>query len=208
MHQCDRENFLRNARWFVANGADGIYIPMDDTHPGKQVRERDGQAQALLVHDVAERICGRLRGICGEEYWGKSMEHTAYWTPILKVLPKQTMITWVGPAIWNQTLRACDMPAFDWPVLLWDNFFASDSPEPERAPIYPLSGREAFLLTKISGFILNPNIHYPWQYCALRTTFAFLENPCAYDASASFRQAVMELGDRSVSYTHLTLPTN
>ncbi|MCC5841575.1 MAG: beta-N-acetylglucosaminidase domain-containing protein [Opitutales bacterium] len=195
MHGVDRQRFRDNALWFVKNGADGFYVPMDDTHPGGKIAPKDGIYQAQLIAELALDLGNRLKGICGEEYFGRKMRHTDYWQPILEVLPKNVMITWTGPRIWNSALSAEDMPRFEWPVLLWENYFASDSPEPEHAPAYPYEGRSPDLPDVIDGFLLHPNIHYPWQYCALRTTFAFLAQPNTYDSQRSFRQAILELGD-------------
>lgn len=195
MHRVDRQRFRDNALWFVNNGADGIYVPMDDTHPGGKIAPEDGVYQAALIAELAADLGDRLKGICGEEYHGREIHHTDYWQPILEVLPQEVLLTWTGPRIWNATLSGADMLRFKWPVLLWENYFASDSPDPERAPAYPYEGRRPDLLNAIDGFILHPNIHYPWQYCALRTTFAFLAHPTTYDSQRSFRQAIIELGD-------------
>ncbi len=194
-HDSDRQRFRENATWFIENGADGIYVPMDDTHPGGKIAPKDGIYQAQLIAELASDLGERLKGICGEEYHGRQMTQTDYWQPILDVLPRHVMITWTGPRIWNKTLSGPDMPHFEWPVLLWDNYFASDSPDPERAPAYPFDGRDASLLAAIDGFLIHPNIHYPWQYCALRTTFDYLANSESYDSQCSFRNALLELGD-------------
>ena len=194
-HSTDRARFVAKAKELINMGADGIFMAMDDTHPEQVVKEEDGQAQAELISSLVDVLGDRLKGICGEEYHGAQMIQTDYWRPILEVLPRHTMITWTGPRIWNATLSGEDMPSFRWPLLLWENFFASDSPEPDRAPTNPFSGRDASLLGAINGFIIHPNIHYPWQYCALKTTFEFLNDPAGYDAERAYRNAMLELGD-------------
>lgn len=194
-HTSDRARFVAKAQRFIDMGADGIFIAMDDTHPEQVVKAEDGQAHAQLIEELCAALGDRLQAICGEEYHGVQMTQADYWRPILDVLPEHVMITWTGPKIWNATLSGADLPSFPWPLMLWENFFASDSPDPGRAPAYPFSGRDASLLAAVDGFIIHPNIHYPWQYCALKTTFEFFNDPAGYDAERAYRNAVLDLGD-------------
>jgi hypothetical protein len=87
------------------------------------------------------------------------------------------MITWTGPRIWNETLEAKDFPDIEWPIMLFDNYFASDTDDPVRYPIYPYAGRSADLVGCVKAAVINPNNHYAWQFCALRTAMSFWKNP-------------------------------
>ena len=207
MHAQDRELFRSNARTLLAHGADGIYVPMDDTHPGGKIASTDGEYQGRLISELADDLGAGFKGICGEEYHGAGFNRMDYWQPILHALPEHALVTWTGPRIWNRTLTGSDIPELDRPLLLWDNYFASDNSSIERAPTYPLDGRDASLLDSVDGYVVHPNLHYPWQYCALRTTFRFLADPGRYAPEMAFKEAILELGDNWWSAYLATCPT-
>jgi hypothetical protein len=206
-HPKDRRRIINNAKHFLANGADAIYLFMDDTHPRfweaanpsssrHNVIIKDGKAHAKLIKQMYEETEGKLRAICGEEYVGPRMSVMNYWEPILDVLPKDVAITWVGPrrTMWYRTLNAEDIPDLGWPVMLFDNYFASDSEKPEKAPVYPYRGRDSSLTDKVEGIIINPNLfNYESQFCGLETALDFLQDPDNYVAAESIRYAVIKL---------------
>ncbi|MBT4805525.1 hypothetical protein HON71_05115 [Candidatus Woesearchaeota archaeon] len=206
-HPKDRWRIIDNAKHFLANGADGIYLFMDDTHPlfweaanpsssRHNVIIKDGKAHARLIKQMYEETEGKLKAICGEEYVGPRMSVMDYWEPILDVLPKDVAITWVGPgkSMWYRTLSAEDIPDLGWPVMLFDNYFASDSKKPERAPVYPYKGRDSSLTDKVEGIIINPNLfNYESQFCGLNTALDFLQDPDNYVPAESIKDAVTKL---------------
>ena len=105
------------------------------------------------------------------------------------------MITWTGPKTWNRTLAGENVPSVGRPLMLFDNYFASDHEEPARSPIYPYDGRSTDLVEKFETVVINPNNHYAWQYCALQTAMAFWRDPDAYSPEESFKDAIRSLGD-------------
>ena len=206
-HPKDLKTIISNAKQFLADGAEAIYLFMDDTHPRfwkaadplspkHQTIVKDGKAHAKLIKQMYEETEGRLRAICGEEYAGAGLSVMGYWEPILEVLPKDVAITWVGPrrTMWYRTLSAENIPDLGWPVLLFDNYFAADSERPEKAPAYPYNGRDSSLADKVEGIIINPNrFNYEWQFCGLSTALDFLQDPDEYTPAESLRDAVKEL---------------
>lgn len=199
-HRSDRRNFIDNAKQYMNLGAAGFYLLIDDLHPSADITEdvlrRDAEYQALLIPELYEALGDNFKAICGEHYHGSIPgDCSYYWEPILEVLPKQIMITWTGPQIWNRSLSAQDVPDLDWPLLLFENYFASDSDDPERSPIYPYDGRNPDLLDALDVAVINPNNCYPWQFCALQTALNFWRAPREYNPEASFKQAVRDLGD-------------
>jgi len=202
MHAPDRKKFVENALRYIDFGADGFYLLMDDMHSkdssgsSGHIRVRDAETHALLIEELGSALGTKFKGICGQHYSGIiPNDYSAYWTPILNVLPTYVMITWTGPKVWNATLDACDVPDTGHPVLLWDNYFASDSIDPARAPICPYEGRDPLLVNEITGVVIHPDAHYPWQYCNLQTALDFWQNPREYNPKQSFRQAIQSLGD-------------
>lgn len=196
----DRKQFVDNAKQYLKLGASGFYLLMDDLHPSADLTEKvlrkDAEYQALLITELDKALGSSFKAICGEHYHGAIPEDCRYyWEAILAVLPKHIMITWTGPQIWNRTLSAQDVPNLDWPLLLFDNYFASDSDDPARSPIYPYDGRNSDLLDAFEVAVINPNNRYPWQFCALQTAMSFWSAPEAYNPNAAFRQAVRDLGD-------------
>ncbi len=197
MHKEDRDLYVKNALNILKSGASGIYVVMDDTHPGGEARVKDAIYQAKLITELSDKIGTSLKAICGERYHTNEMLNHEYYEPILKVLPKNTLITWTGPKIWNRTLKGEDVIESDWPVLIWDNYFANDSFKPEKAPTYPFEGRDKKLLENIDAFVLNLNCHYPWQFGAIYTTLDFVKNPHSYVPEKSFQEVVRRLGGDS-----------
>lgn len=206
-HRSDRRTFIENAKRYMELGAEGFYLLMDDLHPkdpsnpAVRVRPKDAVYHAKLIAELYDELGDRFKAICGEHYHGDvTIGCCEYWGPIMDVLPSSVMVTWTGPRIWNRTLQSADVPNIDRPILLFDNYFASDTDDPKRSPIYPYDGRTADLAEKVSVAVINPNNHYAWQFCAFQTAMDFWRAPGAYDPEASFKQAVRDLGDRYVSH--------
>lgn len=203
----DREGFLQNVLAYIEGGADGFYLAMDDMHPKRDkepfghVRPEDAKHHARLISEIQHEIGDKFKAICGQHYQGMSFDSCAfYWLPILEVLDPGVMITWTGPETWNKSLGRRQFSWIKRPVMLFDNFFASDSKDPEKAPIYPYSGRKPDLVSVLDAVVINPNKVYPWQYSALYTAMEFYRDPERYNPELSFRKAVMELGE---NYQHL-----
>ena len=201
---CDREVFINNAKKYLANGAEGFYLLMDDMHKNIDPKKRSKEQavwQALLIKELYAEIGEKFKGMCGEHYHGFSLsEYKAYWEPLLEVLPKSVMLTWTGPKKWNRKLKAADFAGLDRPLLFWENYYASDHEEAERAPIYPYDGRDVDLSEVFEGVLIHPNCHYAWNYCALYTAMKFWHNPQTYNAEQSFKDAIMEMGDMFMGY--------
>ena len=81
----------------------------------------------------------------------------------------------------------------DWPILFFENYFASDSQDPNKAPTYPYDGREKTFFNNIDIFVLNTNCNYKWQFGAMHTAFDFLNNPL-YNPQKSFEDIISILG--------------
>lgn len=195
MHESDRALTIANLRAFQECGASGVVLLFDDMHPGGEVRAADAPSQGVLIHE-AQVATGALRAICGEQYHGSALSETAYWEPLLASLPRTTSIAWTGPRVWNARISPQDFPETDWPLLFWDNYFASDSDDPLRAPIYPYEGRDKELAAHLPVVLVNPSNQYPWQFCALRTAMQFFADPQSYSPECAFKAAVRELGER------------
>ena len=198
MHAADRSRFVQNALTFLKAGADAIYLAADDTHPAGQARENDGLQHARLCRDLVDRTKGRLAAICGEVYRGSEIMEHPYWSPFSERVPEHIPACWVGPgdSVWYRELRGGDVPETQRPLLLFDNFFASDSHDSQRAPIKPYTGRTLDLLERTAGVLINPSYHFAWQIPALQTAMEFLRDPATYRPDRSFRRAVCDLGDR------------
>ena len=201
-HRSDRKQFIHNALEYMSLGADGFYLLMDDLHPRKtgspnnHIRQKDAEYHAHLIHELSEALGNSFKAICGEHYHGAIPgAHSNYWDPILQVLPKDVLLTWTGPRIWNKALNTKDIPSTGWPLLLFDNYFASDTDDPKKSPIYPYDGRSPELIDHLEVAVINPNNYYPWQYCALQTAMSFWRAPYQYNAEASFKQAIRDMGD-------------
>ena len=73
MHASDRRKFVANAKELCEGGIDGIFVCMNDTHSNGRVNDRDGAAQGELIYDLACALGSGLKGVCGEEYFGKEL---------------------------------------------------------------------------------------------------------------------------------------
>ncbi len=195
-HASDRRTFVENALRYMSLGAKGFYLLMDDLHPGLRVSVDDAEKHGALIEELAAALGEGFKGICAEHYHGAILsDHAEYWQHLTRALPKHVMITWTGPGVWNARMVPEDVPSLDWPLLLWDNYFTSDSEDPARSPIYPYDGRHPHLGDHLSGVLIHPNLHYGWQYCALKTAMDFWRDPMSYRPDESFRAAVREMGD-------------
>jgi hypothetical protein len=194
IHSSDRTRFYNNSDHILGAGAHGIYIPMDDTHSKGDARVKDAVSQAKLISGLYRNIGNKLKAICGERYHGKHFLQHTYYDPIKKILPDDVMVTWTGPGIWNRQLKK--LPESDWPILVWDNFFANDSKKPERAPDYPYRYRTPEFIHQADGIVVKPNPVYPWQICLLYTALACLSNPDDYHPERCFARALEYIGGK------------
>ena len=201
-HKSDRQQFIDNAQRHMDLGASGFYLLMDDMHrkvpnnPKGHIRQKDAEYHARLIHELQKALGNGFKAICGEHYHGVIPGiYTYYWEPIFEVLSKQVLLTWTGPRIWNRTLSPKDIPDMGWPLLLFDNYFASDHDEPNRAPIYPYDGRSPELTKHLEVAVINPNNHYAWQFCAIQTAMTFWRAPDIYCPEDAFKEAIRDLGD-------------
>jgi hypothetical protein len=201
MHKKDREVFIENVCKYLSLGVDGFYLLMDDMHPSKDnVRIKDAKFHSLLIKELQDTIGDKFKAICGQHYHGRSFNvHKEYWDLLFENLNKEILITWTGPMIWNAQLSPHDFTFTNRHLMLFENFFASDSEDSIRAPIYPYKGRSKNLLEAFEVIVLNPNNHYAWNLNAIYTFFKFCKDPLNYVPDDAFKESIREINDMYIS---------
>jgi hypothetical protein len=106
------------------------------------------------------------------------------------------MVTWTGKSIWNATIENKNFPKTTSPLLLFDNFYASDSSDRHKAPLQSYTGRSPDLLNQqaLKAVMLNINPVAAWQFSAIAHFLRFWNSPETYQAEQVTKSILLELG--------------
>ncbi len=176
----DRRKVIAHCRQILECGAQGIFLSMSDTHQHLLVKEEDGIAHAQMARELYGEIGASFKALVGEKYWGARFYGSPYWQPILKVLPNTIMVAWTGSKpTYNKEITEEEIPRIKWPLLLFDNYYAS-----AKIPSRRYSGREE-LKGRVKGVVLNPNLNYYKQLPFLEMALKSLAGPQFHPATAN-----------------------
>lgn len=190
-------------RDFRALGARFFCLALDDVptvllHSGDQARfESLADAHVSVAHAVADALGGDATlWVVPTDYVGIAA------TPYLEILGRDLApaieIGWTGRTVVSPTIRAAEAArraaTLRRRVLIWDNVPVADGPMRPMLHLGPFVGRDRDLATYASGVLLNPMLQARASAVALRTAADYLGDPHGYDADASWRAALAELG--------------
>ncbi|MYW62913.1 beta-N-acetylhexosaminidase [Streptomyces sp. SID8379] len=165
-----------------------------------------GQAQAYLLNRVNQQFIKTHDGalplqMVPTEYYNTTS--SPYKTALAGQLDKDVLVEWTGEGVVAPTMtvdqakRAKEV--FGHPILTWDNYPVNDYAT-GRLFLGPFTGREKGLAEQLAGITANPMIQPYASKLALHTVADYTWNDSAYDADASYDNAVREAagGDAGV----------
>ena len=186
MHASDRRKFVANAKELCEGGIDGIFVCMNDTHSNGRVNDRDGAAQGELIYDLACALGSGLKGVCGEEYFGRELSKKAYWKPILARLPSDALIAWAGPNEMNESLRASDFPKLPRGLMVWDNYFVREFDQSKEYLFAEYNNRNPDLISSADAFLITLGVPIKSQLTSLASALDFCAEPTTYEPRKNF----------------------
>lgn len=199
----DREALVRKLRAFQELGARLFGLLLDDV-PAALAHAEDrsafaslGEAHVSLAHAVREALGpDAILWLVPTDYLG--VEPTDYLETLGAALAPEIEVGWTGRTVVSPTIEASEAAAraktLRRKLLLWDNTPVSDGSMHPMLHLNPFAGRSPELAEHASGILLNPMEHARASGVTLRTAADYLADPGGYDAEASWRAAVGELG--------------
>jgi hypothetical protein len=208
----DRQVLVAKLRAFVDAGAKAVMVSFDDdeersTHPQDAVAYGTGpEAYGTMTADLLDYVAHALPGVTvftvPAEYSGTTS--SPYLKAFASHLNKKVVVMWTGTQVVSPTIRAVDARAFDRivgrNVVVWDNYPVNDSDGGHDLFLGPVTGRGPDLVGAVSGLVANPSLGWQTSKIALDTLSDDLNYPSTYDADASWKQAIAQLGGSSARW--------
>jgi hyaluronoglucosaminidase len=181
----------------------------DQTAYGAPGRQAAAKAQVDLLNDIQKNFVDTHEGthplqMVPTEYG--DLTDTAYKQTMRATLDPDVVVMWTGtdvvpPAITNEQADGASK-LFGRKVFVWDNYPVNDYGQTSgRLLLAPYDKREAGLSEHLSGIVANP-MNQPYaSKIAVFGSASFAWNDRAYDADATWRQALGYLagGDRDAA---------
>ncbi len=142
---------------------------------------------ALKQLDSATRLT-----VCPMQYFGKGNEY--FISKFGRGLPAEVSIFWTGRDVCSRELTVPEAFTFIASTyhrpLYWDNYPVNDGDMFNRMHLGPIIGRDAELYRYAEGLISNCMEYAECSKIPLLTVADYLWNPKAYDADASYQNAI------------------
>jgi hypothetical protein len=203
-HPSDIRQISKNCQQYLSLGVDGIYIMFDDLHglrsDGGHIRMSDAIAHGNLISALYDILGSKLVAVCMADYYGnigtEVGKYIDYWQALDTKIPAGMMLTWTGKSIWNASIESKHFPKTTRPLLLFDNFYASDSSDRHKAPLQPYTGRSPDLSNQqaLKAVMLNINPVAAWQFSAIAHFLSFWNSPENYQTEQVTKSILLELG--------------
>lgn len=202
---------------FYAIGVRAFNITLDDIastfkHEADAVAYRSfAEAHA----DVCNRLYAWLRGLhadctlsmCPTDYHG-TVPFSKYLHELGEKLHPSVDIMYTGPEICSTTITTAHVDSFAAaarrPPLLWDNYPVNDLAMKAELHLAPIRGRDAGVIGKVPGILVNTMVQAEASKIALLTYADFMMAPSTYDPLSSWEMALREVGGER-SYDSLRL---
>ncbi len=138
-------------------GAAGFSLLFDDV-PGSET-EFEMKSQAELANSLSSKYPGKIHGLCSGLYCGTRKKLEDGLAVLDESLDPDIDLVFTGREVWPESIRTVDLPRYKSgrKSIVWDNWMASDTNDPEKLEFKPPREREPGLFTEISGYWLNPN---------------------------------------------------
>jgi hyaluronoglucosaminidase len=193
----DREALLAKVAPILDQGVGWVVLALDDipTRPGLAAE------QAVLATWLLDALSNHRPDVrltlVPTEYVGT--RPTPYLRDLGAGLPAAVDVMWTGPTVCSPTISAREARAWASALggrkaLLWDNYPVNDGPMERSLHLGPYRGRAAELSDELGGVLCNPMTQAHASRVALATAADYLADPSSYDAGASWRRAVENVG--------------
>jgi len=173
-------------------------VPSELQHPGDRARFASlAEAQLLLLRELRERLDPDATvWLVPTEYTG--LETSPGLEQLGRGLPDGVEVAWTGRSVFSPRITrdeaARRAEALGRPLLLWDNVPVTDGPLRILLQLGAYEGRDPGLARHCSGILLNPMQHAHASALMLGTAAAWMAQPEAYAAEASWSSVAEELG--------------
>jgi hypothetical protein len=208
----DRQLLVAKLRVFVNAGAKAVMVSFDDNaeksnHPQDAAAYGMGPAAyGTMNADLLDYVAHDLPGVkvftVPAEYSGTTS--SPYLKAFASHLDKQVVVMWTGTQVVSPTIRAVDARAFDKivgrNVVVWDNYPVNDYGVGHDLFLGPVTGRGPDLAGANSGLVANPSIGWQTSKIALDTLSDDLNDPLTYNADASWKRAIAQVGGSSARW--------
>src|SRR5262245_49638020 len=195
--EVDRTTLIAKITPLVDAGIQWVLLLLDDIPMSDGLATRQGELATWLHAELCRLTPGSRLTLCPTEYVGT--RPSPYLTDLGSALPPEVDIMWTGPTVCSPTITTDDAKGWtnavgDRRVIVWDNFPVNDALMSDSLHLGPYTGRDAGLASFVSGVLCNPMIQPRASQIPLATAMDFLTDPDAYNADASWRRAIDEIG--------------
>lgn len=138
-------------------GAAGISLLFDDV-PGAGT-ESEMEYQAELANILNMKYPGEIYGLCSGLYCGTRKRLENGLAILDDTIDPSIDLIFTGREVWPKSIKAEDLPRYESgrKSIVWENWVACDTNDPERLEFRPPEDREPDLFRKINGYWLNPS---------------------------------------------------
>lgn len=138
-------------------GAVGFALLFDDVSGAET--ESEMRYQAELANTLSARYPGRIHGLCSGFYCGTRKELEDKLRVLDENMNPDVDLVFTGREIWPESIKLTDLPQYKSgrKCIVWDNWMASDTNDPDKSRFRPPFERERDLFAKISEYWLNLN---------------------------------------------------
>lgn len=124
-----------------------------------------------------------------------------YWQTLRSTLNPSIQAIWTGKWVINKTITTEQAEEitrlYGRKPILWDNYpvndYTYDVNQSHQLMMGPLQGRDATLLSHLSGFISNPMLQEDSSKLALHTIADYLQNPATYKPVPAWNEAIQNM---------------
>ncbi len=164
---------------------DDIRIPLN-----KEMAMRQAETANILFEFLSNNLAKPILFFCPTQYRG--FEKTEYLLTIAQKLKKNIQILWTGKNVVSRKITEKEIDniteIINRPPIIWDNLFANDY-IPGVILKYPYRNREAAIVDKVRGILINPMNQYEKSKPLIYTAAKFINDPNHYDGPKAWREA-------------------
>lgn len=215
---------LAKARRFHEAGVQSFAVLFDDipsrlAHPederryGASLARAEGAWLARILERQPREWAGAVEWWICPSYYSEDpalarrfgVFESSFLERLGETLPESVACMWTGPSIVSERITLEHIEELTAilrrPLVLWDNYPVNDLAMKQEMHLGPLTGRDARLPERVSGYLNNPLLQPQVAYLPLATCFDYAADPAGYDPEQSWTRAVGErFGDASLAH--------
>jgi hyaluronoglucosaminidase len=193
---------------FYRRGCRSFAVLYDDLteHFADEESRRRYRSVADAHADCANRLLDWARSldpacslyVCPTEYSG-TPPFSDYVQTLGAELHRDIGIFYTGPDVCARSISRADVDAYTAALgrqpILWDNYPVNDAMMRGELHLGPLLHRDPWLAESVAGYAANPMNQKEASKIALLTIADYLWDPQGYDPAASWREALLDVGE-------------